>query len=189
MLVQHFSKLRKEIETLQKVTPTSNSGHNKLDSNSNDDVQGDLDSSTPLLEAGWSTVGFDIERVIDDFVFMCFFVGNDFLPCLPHMDIADGSLNLMMNVYRDLLPSLGGYLTDKAAIHLPRLELFVQEISRREPLYFQQRAIDDKDDNYANENYKKHYYKVRMISEVYVCMYGIDSVDLCVVMTINSIQK
>lgn len=53
-------------------------------------------------------------------------IGNDFLPCLPHMDIADGSLNLMMNVYRDMLPDLGGYLTDKANIHLPRLELFIQ---------------------------------------------------------------
>ena len=75
---------------------------------------------------------------------MCFFVGNDFLPCIPHLDIADGSLNLMMNVYRDLIPALGGYLTQKASIHLPRTELFLQEIGRREPLYFQQRATDEK---------------------------------------------
>ena len=30
-------------------------------------------------------------------------------------DIADGSLNLMMNVYRDVLGDIGGYLTDKVS--------------------------------------------------------------------------
>ncbi len=104
---------------------------------------------------------FDLDRVIDDFVFMCFFVGNDFLPCLPHLDIADGSLNLMMNIYRDMMPRLGGYLTNKADIHLSRLEVFIQEIGRREPLYFQQRAIDEKDQAYGGENYKSHYYKMK----------------------------
>ena len=102
---------------------------------------------------------FELERVIDDFVFMCFFVGNDFLPCLPHLDIADGSLSLMMNVYRDIMPSLGGYLTSKADIHLPRVELFLQEIARREPLYFQQRATDEKEPLYAEDGYKELYYR------------------------------
>lgn len=109
--------------------------------------------------AGKEAVRFDIERVIDDFVFMCFFVGNDFLPCLPHLDIADGSLNLMMNIYRDILPKLGGYLTDKAKVHLVRIEVFLQEVSRREPLYFQQRAIEEKDEIYAGDKYKSHYYE------------------------------
>eukprot|EP01035_Chromulina_nebulosa_P020498 gene20498-26592_t len=101
----------------------------------------------------------EIERVIDDFVFTCFFIGNDFLPSLPHLDIADGSLNLMMNIYKDLIPKLGGYLTDKNSIHLPRLELFIQEVARREPLYFQQRAIDDKEPGFADEGYREFYYK------------------------------
>jgi len=60
------------------------------------------------------------------------FVGNDFLPHIPNLDIADGSLNLMLNNYKDLLPVMGGYLTDKGRIHLPRLELFLRELSRYE---------------------------------------------------------
>ena len=57
-------------------------------------------------------------------------------------------------------------------IHLSRVELFLQEIGRREPLYFQQRAIDEKDSEYADNNYAEHYYKVqdeisRMLNSVH----------------------
>lgn len=86
--------------------------------------------------------GFDLslERCVDDFVFICMFVGNDFLPHIVHLDIADGSLNMMMNAYKDMLPSMGGYLTDKTKIHLPRLELFFAELAKYEPHYFERRA-------------------------------------------------
>lgn len=54
---------------------------------------------------------FDFERCVDDFVFMCFFVGNDFLPHLPSLDIRDGALDYMLILYKEALPSLGDYLT------------------------------------------------------------------------------
>ena len=45
------------------------------------------------------------ERAVDDFVFMCMLVGNDFIPGLPHLSVEDGALNKMLRTYTDMLPT------------------------------------------------------------------------------------
>mmetsp|Transcript_22963 Transcript_22963/g.29979 ORF Transcript_22963/g.29979 Transcript_22963/m.29979 type:complete len:659 (-) Transcript_22963:392-2368(-) len=116
--------------------------------------------------AGTLPFEYSLERIVDDFVFICMLVGNDFLPNMPHLDIADGALNLMMSCYREMLPKFGGYLTDKTKIHRLRFELFVSEIARREPLYFMQRGREEQDPGFANPQdplaYKDYYYKVKL---------------------------
>eukprot|EP00005_Dracoamoeba_jomungandri_P010120 CAMPEP_0174266432 /NCGR_PEP_ID=MMETSP0439-20130205/30202_1 /TAXON_ID=0 /ORGANISM="Stereomyxa ramosa, Strain Chinc5" /LENGTH=1547 /DNA_ID=CAMNT_0015353391 /DNA_START=52 /DNA_END=4695 /DNA_ORIENTATION=- len=76
--------------------------------------------------------GYDLECIIDDFIMMCFFVGNDFLPELPYLDIADSALDKMFDIYRDLLPTLPGYLTHSGEPYWDRLEVFLGRLSKYE---------------------------------------------------------
>ena len=95
---------------------------------------------------------------------------------------------MMMSMYRELLPSLGGYLTSKTHIHRARVELFLQELARREPLYFEQRAVDEQESAYADAGYRDHYYEV---SVFLVCAISVACLLACarVIVVISSVTR
>lgn len=80
---------------------------------------------------------FDMERVIDDFILMAFFVGNDFLPNLPNLHINEGALALMFKVYKSVLPKAGGYINEAGVINLDRLALLLEELADVEYRFFE----------------------------------------------------
>eukprot|EP01032_Pedospumella_encystans_P017937 gene17937-20430_t len=84
--------------------------------------------------------GYDLERVIDDFIFLCFFVGNDFLPHLPSLDIRDGALDFLMECYKELLPSMGDYITSPGGnINLQQADVILGHVGEIEDQIFIQR--------------------------------------------------
>eukprot|EP00826_Nyctotherus_ovalis_P011208 TRINITY_DN12928_c0_g1_i7.p1 TRINITY_DN12928_c0_g1~~TRINITY_DN12928_c0_g1_i7.p1 ORF type:complete len:554 (-),score=130.40 TRINITY_DN12928_c0_g1_i7:938-2599(-) len=85
--------------------------------------------------------GKDIERLVDDFVFLCFFVGNDFLPQLPSMYIRQGALDSILIVYKKLLPELGGYLTCEGKINYARLNVLLEKIGILEEALLKEKAM------------------------------------------------
>ena len=92
---------------------------------------------------------YNFERIIDDFIFLCFFVGNDFLPNLFSFNIEDGALTYLFQFYKACLPELDGYLTDKGKINISRIKKLFTYFSKQEL-----HSIDMLIKNNKNENKK-----------------------------------
>ncbi|KAE8153890.1 exoribonuclease 2 [Aspergillus avenaceus] len=97
---------------------------------------------------------FDLERALDDWVFMCFFVGNDFLPHLPSLDIRENGIDTLIAIWRDNIPAMGGYLTQDGHVDLKRAQLILQGLAKQEDAIFRRRRqVEER--KLANEKRRK----------------------------------
>jgi 5'-3' exoribonuclease 2 len=86
---------------------------------------------------------FDLERAIDDYVFLCFFVGNDFLPHLPSLEIREEGIDTLVAIWRDNLPRMGGYVTKDGHVDLDKAQLILDGLAKRESSIFKRRREQD----------------------------------------------
>lgn len=82
---------------------------------------------------------WDLERVIDDWVFLCFFVGNDFLPHLPSLEIREGAIDRLIEIYKSTVRKSDGWLTDSGRVCLDRVQLIMVDLGRMEDEIFKNR--------------------------------------------------
>lgn len=82
---------------------------------------------------------FDLERAIDDWVFMCSFVGNDFLPHLPALEIRENGIDTLTAIWRDNLPHMGGFLTQDGRVNLERAQYIFNGLAKQEDAIFKRR--------------------------------------------------
>ena len=86
---------------------------------------------------------FDLERAIDDWVFMCFFCGNDFLPHLPSLDVRENSIDILLDIWKVVLPQLKTYMTCDGNLNLESVEKLLGQLGAREPDIFKTRHTQE----------------------------------------------
>eukprot|EP00592_Proboscia_alata_P008193 CAMPEP_0194364840 /NCGR_PEP_ID=MMETSP0174-20130528/12788_1 /TAXON_ID=216777 /ORGANISM="Proboscia alata, Strain PI-D3" /LENGTH=468 /DNA_ID=CAMNT_0039139123 /DNA_START=209 /DNA_END=1611 /DNA_ORIENTATION=+ len=97
------------------------------------------------------------ERLVDDFIFLCFFVGNDFLPHLPSLDIRDGALDFLLNVYKRILPQLGEFITsDGGEVNLAAVNVVLGEVGAIEDYVFRMRHKSELRDKEYRKQFKQN---------------------------------
>ncbi|KAI0284979.1 XRN 5'-3' exonuclease N-terminus-domain-containing protein [Russula aff. rugulosa BPL654] len=97
---------------------------------------------------------FNLEMAIDDWVLLIFFVGNDFLPHLPSLEIREGAIDTLLKIWRDELPRMGGYVTNHGQLVLPRAQIILDGLARREDDIFRRRREYEERQN-QNQNAKR----------------------------------
>jgi 5'-3' exoribonuclease 1 len=87
----------------------------------------------------------DKERLVDDFIFLTFLVGNDFLPHLPTLDISEQAFDVIFDAYKAILKSSQGYLVENGELSdMVRLEALFAAVGSQEADILAEREMTNK---------------------------------------------
>ena len=74
---------------------------------------------------------------IYDYIFLCFFLGNDFMPHFPSVNIRTGGVDKMLNAYKATIGGTNENLTDGKKIYWKNVRKLVNFLAENEETFFQ----------------------------------------------------
>jgi hypothetical protein len=69
---------------------------------------------------------------VHDYIFMCFFLGNDFMPHFPAVNIRTGGVDKMLNAYKNVIGNANENLTDGKKIYWKNVRKLVKFLADNE---------------------------------------------------------
>ena len=83
------------------------------------------------------------QRYLDDYVFLCFFLGNDFLPHFPCLNIRTHGMPALLEIYREICRNNKHHLVDAVTgtIYWPMLDKWIALCAKKEPEWFLQEKV------------------------------------------------
>jgi 5'-3' exonuclease len=77
---------------------------------------------------------------IYDYIFLCFFLGNDFMPHFPSVNIRTGGVEKMLNAYKATIGNTNENLTDGKKIYWKNVRKLVQNLADSEEEFIKREA-------------------------------------------------
>ena len=119
-------------------------------------------------------------RRLYDYVFICFFLGNDFLPHFPAMNIRTHGIDVLLEIYNKYVGSYADayFISENGNIQWKYVSKFVNEIAKREHEYLvQEYFVRDKYERFrfpenTDEEKKKAFENTPIVyraEEKYIC--------------------
>jgi 5'-3' exonuclease len=81
----------------------------------------------------------NLERAIDDWVFLCLLLGNDFLPNSPSIDIPQDAMGRLIRIYKSIVGQFGEYLTKNGITNMRGVAILLSRIGEEEHKIFMER--------------------------------------------------
>ena len=81
------------------------------------------------------------ENRVYDYIFMCFMLGNDFLPHFPAINIRTSGITILMETYRNILGNQQKNIITNGKIIWKNFKLLIKELADNEEKYIQQEYI------------------------------------------------
>ena len=72
------------------------------------------------------------KNAVYDYIFLCFFLGNDFLPHFPAVNIRTGGIDKMINAYKATIAGTNENLTDGKTIYWRNVRKLVEHLAKLE---------------------------------------------------------
>jgi 5'-3' exonuclease len=119
------------------------------------------------FESEIQNISLNKERIVNDFIFLCYFLGNDFLPHLHALDIKQKGIETLIRTYMETyLLSDEKYLLskDSLTINQPFLEIFIDKLALNEDAMLTKNYNKKRHYHYINnDGYKKELEKIENV--------------------------